>query len=161
MQIQKKVRLILLPLLLALGLLAAACQPADIEPEATPTPAGLPGTGELLPEEGFPSIEVHDQEVREGTVLIAEVINPGGGWIVIYADDNGSRGPIIGIAPIVGSALNVRVDIATAHATETMYAVLHEDRGMIGEFEYPGPDVPVEFNGLKVEESFRITGGLQ
>jgi hypothetical protein len=145
-------------LLLIFGLLLAACQPETVEPEATPTPAGLPGTGEMLPEEGFPTIVVNDQEIVAGTVSVAEVINPGNGWIVIYTDDNGSLGPIIGFSHVVGSALDVRVDIDATQATDTLHAVLHEDRGMITLFEYPGPDVPVEMNGDFVMDSFRITG---
>jgi hypothetical protein len=158
MKNKKKILFVFTTFMLTFALLFTACQPEIDEPEAIPTPAGLPGTGEMLPEEGFPSMEVNDQEVRVATVSVAEVINPGNGWIVIYADDNGSLGPIIGFAHVIGSALGVRVDIDTTQATETLHAVLHEDRGMIGEFEYPGPDVPVEFNGQFVIETFRITG---
>jgi hypothetical protein len=158
MNYKKKTLFVFTTILLTFGFVFTACQPEIDEPVATPTPAGLPGTGEMLPEEGFPSMAVNDQEVRAGTVSVAEVINPGNGWIVIYADDNGSLGPIIGFAHVIGSALDVRVDIDTTQATETLHAVLHEDRGTIGEFEYPGADVPVEFNGQFVIETFRITG---
>jgi hypothetical protein len=158
MKYKKKILFVFTTFMLTFGFLFAACQPEMDEPVATPTPVGLPGTGEMLPEEGFPSMEVNDQEVRAGTVSVAEVINPGNGWIVIYADDNGSLGPIIGLAHVIGSSLDVRVDIDTTQATETLHAVLHEDRGMIGEFEFPGTDVPAEFNGQFVIETFRITG---
>jgi hypothetical protein len=156
-----KYRRMLLPVVFTLSLLLAACQPADNEPGATPDQTELPGTGEMLPEEGFPEINVSDQEIVEGTIVINDVINPGIGWVVIYADDNGSLGPIIGFAPVIGSTVDVRVDIDSDHTTSTLHAVLHEDRGMIGEFEYPGPDVPVEFNGVFVTESFQVTGDQQ
>jgi hypothetical protein len=151
-------KVLMVTAILILSFLFAACQPADTEPEPVPTPPGLPGTGEMLPEGGFPAIGVHDQEVQDGTVIVNAVENPGGGWLVIYADDNGALGPIIGFAPIIGSALDVQVDIDVAHATDTLHAVLHEDRGMIGEFEYPGPDIPVQRNGDFVIESFNVSG---
>jgi hypothetical protein len=143
--------------ILIISLMFVSCQPADTEPEPVPTPPGLPGTGEMGPEDGFPAIGVHDQEIQNGAVVVNAVENPGGGWLVIYADDNGSLGPIIGFAPILGSALDVRVDINVAQATDTLHAVLHEDRGMIGEFEYPGPDIPVQRNGEFVIGSFNVS----
>ena len=38
-----------------------------------------------------------------------------------------------------------------------MYAMLHQDAGVVGKYEYPGPDVPVMFNGEMIAPAFKAT----
>lgn len=139
-------------LLLVFALLITACQPA--QPEAAPT--------EILPPTGVePSVTVHDQDVIAGTVTAAEVISDRAGWIVIHADESGAPGPVIGHTAVeAGSNEDVAIEIDAGSATERLYAMLHEDAGTSGEYEFPGPDVPIQVEGKIVVESFQVTGGL-
>jgi hypothetical protein len=53
---------------------------------------------------------------------------------------------------------NVTVEIDQTQATPTLYAMLHQDAGTTGTYEFPGPDTPVEVNGNVVMQSFQVTG---
>jgi len=56
---------------------------------------------------------------------------------------------------------NVVVKIDTSLATPVLYAMLHEDHGIIGKLEFPGPDNPVYVNGQMVAPPFNVTGLVQ
>ena len=60
-----------------------------------------------------------------------------------------------------GVSQNISIQIDTALATPTLFAVIHADTGAIGEFEYPQFDPPVEAGGKMVQVSFHalVEGG--
>jgi plastocyanin len=166
---RKLPKVVFLTLLTSLALVLAACQPVEMGlTEATPTvPVGTP-TAPLIPETGVtpsvdqvPSVEVSDQEIRNGTVTVDRVYNPGLGWIVIHADEDGDPGPVIGYAAVMEVSEDVTVDIEVENATERLHAMLHRDAGTVGEYEFPGDDQPVFVNDEIVNVPFRVTGGLE
>ncbi|MEO0561555.1 MAG: hypothetical protein AAF125_05555, partial [Chloroflexota bacterium] len=105
-----------------------------------------------------PSVTVADQVSTDGTVTIAEVVSEGPGFIVIHAQADGSIGPVIGNTAVSnGMNNNVVVDIDTAAATSTLYAMLHTDTGEIGVYEFgqvEGADGPVAVDGAVVTPPF-------
>lgn len=150
-------------------LLLAACQSAAESPtptEALPAATQPPPTATTPPptpteEMITPSVDVADQEIVEGAVLIPQVTSDSQGWIVIHADNGGSPGPVIGYTGIAqGDNSEVLVEIDLAGATETLFAMLHVDAGTAGEYEFPGDDGPVSVDGQVVVKPFAITGGL-
>jgi predicted lipoprotein with Yx(FWY)xxD motif len=60
-----------------------------------------------------------------------------------------------------GLNTNVVVKIDVKRATPVLYAMLHEDHGVIGALEFPGPDVPVTVNGQMITPKFNVTGLTQ
>ena len=105
-----------------------------------------------------PSVTVSDQPITNDTVTIAKVVNNGPGWIAIHADNNGAPGPVLGHAAVKdGENDNVVVTLAAAGRTPTLYAMLHTDAGVVGTYEFPGPDVPVTVNGAVVTPAFKAT----
>jgi predicted lipoprotein with Yx(FWY)xxD motif len=60
-----------------------------------------------------------------------------------------------------GINTNVKVNINTSLATPVLYAMLHEDHGIIGVLEFPGPDNPVMVNGQMVAPTFNVSGLAQ
>jgi uncharacterized protein YuzE len=108
------------------------------------------------------SVMVEDQEIMDGMVTIAEVVSDGPGWIVIHADDGGQPGPVIGQTALTdGMNEDVEVEIDMDGATETLYAMLHEDTGEEGTYEFPDGDAPVVVDGEVVVQAFMITGGME
>lgn len=90
------------------------------------------------------AVTASDQAAVEGTVTVDKVSAAEPGWIVIHIDVNGAPGPVIGFAPVaVGNHQNVAVEIDLAQATPTLYAMLHIDAGVAGEYNFPGDDVPI------------------
>lgn len=134
-----------------IALILSGCALAT--PEPTPTPEGIPFTGMT------PSITIANQEVEEGRISILEVVAAVPGWVVVHADENGAPGPTIGIAQVEpGVNRNIRVEIDPTIDTDLLHIRLHVDEGTPGEFEYPGPDVPVQINGQIVVETIHVTG---
>lgn len=116
--------------------------------------AGIPATG------NGPGVTVNDQASDGSTVMIAKVISNGPGWIAIHADRDGQIGPVIGYSPVKdGENDNVSVQIDPAQFTPTLYAMLHVDGGVVGKYEYPGPDVPYIANGQMVAPAFKVSKG--
>jgi predicted lipoprotein with Yx(FWY)xxD motif len=110
-----------------------------------------------------PSITVADQEVQNGTVTIPQVVSDGNWWLVIHKQNaDGTMGEYIGEELVKnGINTNVVVKINMSLATPVLYGMLHEDRGVIGVLEFPGPDVPVVVNGQMITPTFSVTGIAQ
>jgi plastocyanin len=124
--------------------------------EQVVTPAFAITGGLVMEPEVLPTVTVADQEVVDGTVAIAEVVSNGPGWLVIHAQADGKPGPILGYSAVTdGTNPALKVEIDTANATETLYAMLHIDAGEIGTFEFPnGPDTPVTVGEQMVTPAF-------
>lgn len=129
-------------------------------PRATPTPRATATTAPSpTPTPVVPAVEVIQQRVdEEGTVTVSTVTLPEAGWLVIYNDDGGEPGDVIGQSELpAGSSRNVTVEIDPFLATDTLYARLHADTGEAELFDFPDADQPLEWEGAPVETSFAIT----
>ncbi|MBL8145845.1 MAG: hypothetical protein JNL34_05615 [Anaerolineae bacterium] len=107
-----------------------------------------------------PQVRVADQIVIRGdgqpatantpSVIMTSVLSRGPGWMVIHNDNNGSPGPVAGIAPVSdGFNANVEVILDRNSPTPVLYAMLHTDDGTVGTYEFDGQsglDGPVMFN---------------
>jgi predicted lipoprotein with Yx(FWY)xxD motif len=110
------------------------------------------------PANGNPSVSVKDQEYDGTTVIIADVFSQGPGWLAVHSQVNGTMGAPIGHAQVnSGDNKNVAVQIDPTQATPVMYAMLHQDAGIVGKYEFPGPDVPVMVNGQMLAPAFTAT----
>ncbi|MDM8528878.1 hypothetical protein QUF58_11815 [Anaerolineales bacterium HSG24] len=108
-------------------------------------------------QETVPSVTVTEQVITDGSVTVASVVSLGAGWIVIHADEAGTPGAVIGQAAVVaGENSNVVVTIDATAATDTLYAILHEDVGTEGTYE-ADVDVPVMVDEVTVTSSFTVT----
>lgn len=141
--------------LLPVLLLAAACGlkvplPQESNPQPPPTPTPGPPTS--------PYVIVKDQSYDGSTVIIPEAFSNGPGWIAIHSQENGLAGPTIGLVPLKdGINKDLKASVEPDKVTPVMYAILHVDRGTIGTYEYPGPDIPVPGNESKTAPSFKAT----
>ena len=113
------------------------------------------------------SVEANTQGTSNGNqVVISDIFSPDNGWVVIHrsnAEGNGPQVPeIIGKA-MVNAGVNSDVAIQLEEGVsndETLWAMLHEDTGTIGEYEFDGQnglDLPVTVNEEIVMSSFMIT----
>ena len=121
--------------------------------------ASIPPTGG---EFGFvnnpqPFIRAVDQSIVEGSVIIPMVYSNGPGWVVIHSNVASTPGAIIGYAPVAdGENVGIEVAIDPLSTTKVLYAMLHTDLGLIGEFQCPGVDEPVMIDDKEVMESFMV-----
>lgn len=126
-------------------------EPSETEPpEATQTP-------EEDTEQVAAAVIVRDQDVIDWTVVVpeAEISTPG--WLVIHADQDGSPGPVLGYAPLEeGVNQEVLVEVDQEQITPTLYAMLHEDTGEAGVYDFPDADPPVRVNGSVVVKPFQV-----
>ncbi|HJX39832.1 MAG TPA: hypothetical protein VJ345_00110, partial [Anaerolineales bacterium] len=145
---------------LALALLAvlvlAACSPAPT-PAPTAAPTAAPATEEPAPAP-LSSVNVSDQDASQGSVIIDEITAAEQGWIVIHLNVDGGPGPVIGYSAVQpGENLAVPVEIDLASATPELFAMLHVDRGAMGQYEFPGEDVPAMAGEVMVNVPFSVT----
>lgn len=146
----------------------ATVSPATVTVElatTTPSPAPAttatdePSTETPIPTKEVlaPSITVFDQEVSDGAVTIDEAVLADGGWMVIHLDVYGDPGPVVGFAPLEpGANEDVVVEIDVTRASPTLMAMLHEDTGTIGVYEFPDADPPVMIDGEMVIQPFAV-----
>jgi plastocyanin len=147
---------------------SATVEPATAEAATTtPSPAPTstateePPTETPIPTEEAiaPSITVFDQEISDGAVTIQEAALADGGWMVIHLDVYGDPGPVVGFAPLEpGVNEDVVVDIDVAQASPALIAMLHEDTGALGNYEFPDADPPVLIDGEMVIQPFAVSG---
>jgi plastocyanin len=132
------------------ALLLAACGGALVTSEPSPLPSGEDQAEN-------PSVTVNDQGAEDGTVVIEDVHAGAAGWIVIHINQDGAPGPVIGYARVnAGENHAVRVEIDLANATNELFAMLHVDAGTLGEYEFPGDDVPVRVDDAVVNVPFSV-----
>lgn len=95
-----------------------------------------------------PDVFVLDQPVVDGTVIVERVISYGPGWLVVYYDEGGAAGRIIGWAPLVdGLNEQIVVPVVESAVTELLHIIIHQDTEAIGEFEFPQADPPLRYDG--------------
>lgn len=114
----------------------------------------------IYAQEETASIRVEDQAIGENNmVTVAEVVSPTQGWVVIHLDQDGSPGSVAGYAMVdSGTNSNVMVEVDPATVTDMLYAMLHSDTGVMGEYEFPDADPPVtDEEGNAVMQSFTVT----
>jgi hypothetical protein len=151
---------------LSLALLAAACQPEELEQvpgvagaRATPPPVTptLPMAGETAA--APPQITVSDQFVREGMIVVDQATLPEGGWVVIHETlPDGAPGEVIGRAR-VGAQLNIQVPVQLERDFDgptQLVAMLHRNTGDPESFNFPDEDPPFTENGRPVIDRFTV-----
>jgi hypothetical protein len=135
---------------------------AQEPPASTPEVGGgetTETTGGETPAAGTPSVSVVDQVILNGMVHVNAAYSEGPGFVVIHVDNGeGSPGPVIGwrwLSP--GMNWNIDVPVDAAQATPVMFAMLHSDNNVIGEYEFlvvPDADGPVAVDGSVVTPAF-------
>ncbi len=108
-----------------------------------------------------PAVTVSDQAVQSSRVTIGEVVSEGPGWLVIHLNVDGKPGAVIGYAAVKdGENKDVVVEVDAKRATGSLFAMLHTDAGVVGTYEFPGPDVPVMVAGAMVNVPFKVTQAM-
>jgi hypothetical protein len=104
-----------------------------------------------------PSVIVKDQSIVDNQVIIPKVVSDGPGWLVIHLDIDGKPAAVIGYAAVHdGVNTDVAVTVDSQKATGKVFAMLHTDKGAVGVYEFPGPDVPVFVAGVMVNVPFAV-----
>ncbi len=157
-------------LLILLGLFLAACREEQPTAVLTPTPANtavpnptatiIPATATPKPSPTplRPAIAVDDQTLTEGgTLTIASVVVPDPAWLVIHAQNDGQVGEALGFTAVApGQNSDIMVTLDPLQATPRLVAILHQDLGETGQFEFPGPDDPWLEDGEAVSAGFSV-----
>lgn len=129
-------------------------------PTAEPTTAATPAVTDTPVVLSINAIAVDNQTDQNGNVLISLVTAEKPGWVVVFTDNNGQPGNVLGYTPVpAGTSSDVEVPVNPKQATSKMLAALLVDAGNIGTFEYPGPDMFATEAGSNVMVVFnKITG---
>jgi plastocyanin len=109
---------------------------------------------------GAPDAVVADNQPAGSTVLVKHIHSNQNGFIVIHANtaDNKPGAQLGHTAVKEGDNDNVVVQVSPAtNAGDKVWPMLHIDAGVIGTYEFPGPDAPVIINGNIVMQQITIT----
>lgn len=95
----------------------------------------------------------------DGTVLVPLVTADIATWLVIYTNQNGEPGEIIGRRALpAGISRRVSVPIDTERVTKQLFAILHQNGGDLESFDYPGGvDWQLQRNRAVIASPFEIT----
>jgi hypothetical protein len=127
-------------------------------PQATNTPVPT-ATNTPIPTPAVPSITAADQPLTDdGTLQIANVVASEDGWLVLYAMPDGELGDLLGFTAVsTGLNPSLTITIDPQQATPLLAAMLHQDTGDIGDFEFPdGPDEPLEWESANIATTFAL-----
>ncbi|HEV2092099.1 MAG TPA: hypothetical protein VGR18_02925 [Rubrobacter sp.] len=105
-------------------------------------------------------LEARDQSGEGETVTVPEATVDGTkGWLAVRADDNGEPGEVLGRAPLrEGSNGEVRVELRQPlDSSQKLYATIHAERPVDGDFTYPDGDPTLEQEGRTVIEPISYT----
>lgn len=104
------------------------------------------------------SVRADNQILSNGSVVIAEVKGIEATWVAIHREESGKPGAVIGHGLVAGGTQkNVSIEIDAAKATPALFAMLHEDAGEEGVYEFPGSDAPVKVNDEIVMVKFTVS----
>ncbi len=114
-------------------------------------------------EEGDSSITVQDQAASGTNVTIPSATINVDGWIVIHDSDAAGNvvAPAIISKPVAikaGTTDNIVIEMTKdVSAGGKVFAMLHVDAGVIGTYEFPGADVPIQNGEQVVVVPFNVT----
>ena len=100
-----------------------------------------------------PDMIILDQPLIDGNLIVEQVISPEPRWIVVNYDEDGRPSDtIIGFAH-VGAGLNeqILIDLVNTSVTPRLYLRFYEDNDPINEFDVPGVDVPLQYDGRQLD----------
>ncbi len=124
--------------------------------DATPTSAAASPTAVSGP---IPSVDARDQPAGS-SLIVAHVVAAQDGWITVHANTiNNQPGEQLGHSAVRrGDNYNVRVLLnPVPQVGDKVWPMLHIDAGVIGVYEFPGPDAPVILNGNIVMQQITLT----
>jgi hypothetical protein len=113
-------------------------------------PAGL----DQMVDAYLPGITISQTRLVSGDFMTEYVVKSAGpGWIVFHADDDGEPGAVLRYVYVDGGTSKlVNIEAQGEIGAEARHVMLHEDKGTIGRFEFPGPDGPVIVNDNVINE---------
>lgn len=132
----------------------AVAQATPIPPTPLPT-----ATNTAVPTPAVPIINAANQVLTdEGMVQIASVVAPEDGWLVLYARPDDELGEVLAFTAVAtGLNQEITLTIDPQQATPMLVAMLHQDSGEAGEFEFPdGADEPLEWESAMIATTFSL-----
>ena len=103
-----------------------------------------------------PMVAAGGQLPIDNGLMIRSTATPENGWIVIHANVNGGPGPVLAYAAVSkGMNTDVRVTLpddpnSPVRSGDTLWGMLHYDRGAEGTYEFPGADIPARFRNGEI-----------
>lgn len=107
-----------------------------------------------------PSVSADDQQLKNNTVTIKEVIAPADGWLLIQQNLEGDvPGPVLGYAAVkagTNTDITVVLDYGSDEITPELQAMIHEDTGEQGKLDFPEGDMPLMYKDEMVFKIFKV-----
>jgi predicted lipoprotein with Yx(FWY)xxD motif len=144
------------PVMVGVQMISTTFKATQMQAEVTDMP-GMENTS--TNSDTVPSITITNQPIKDGKIVIPEVVTSGDTWVVIHRrNGDGTMGAMVGFAEVKdGVNKNVVVPVDTNNTSQIMFAMLHQNIAKKSSPQFPGVDGPVMVNGQMVAPSFEIT----
>lgn len=106
-------------------------------------------------------VHADNQVIADGTVVVEEVFPLDEVFLVVQTDDDGDRGPVLGVVTVSSgqhNLLEVPIDTAELDGPTKLHVTLHRDADGDGEFTL-GEDPPVQTLESVVTDDFLVRRG--
>lgn len=105
------------------------------------------------------AVDADNQAIKNGSITVAEIYASQDGWIAVHLDEGGKPGKVLGQTAVKkGENKNVAVKLSEdVPAGGKLWPMLHIDAGVIGTYEFPGPDAPVIVGGNVIMKQISVT----
>ncbi len=158
-------------LLLALGLVAAACGSDDTQTTATtsattaateaPSTTATTQAEEMAGPEMSPAELVVDAQTSDGTTInIVSVTLPSAGFVAVHSSVDGAPGPVIGVSDLLtnGTSTDVTITLDEAlAATDTVFPMVHIDVDEDGQYTFMPPDNAIDLPATTADGAVAVT----
>lgn len=162
----------LIGLLLALGLVAAACGSDDTQTTATtaatttateaPTTTATTEAEEMAGPEMSPVELVVDAQTSDGsTIVISSVTLPASGFVAVHSNLDGAPGPVIGVSDLLSDGTSTDVTITLDQplaATDMVFPMVHIDVDEDGVYTFMPPDNAIDLPGTTADGDVAVAG---
>lgn len=143
-------------LAIAIALTAAACSD-----DSTDVVADEPTVDETAPVTGPSSIDAIAQAGDGTSVVVASIVLPTDGFIVIHGDNSGAPGPVIGHSDLLpaGESIDVVVPLDVAlGASGMVFPMAHVDANANGVYEFTPPDDATDVPATTADGAVAVLG---
>ncbi len=152
----------LIGLLVALGLVAAACGGTEdtttttTVPETTTTTAGP--TGPAM----SPAEVVFEAQTSDGTsIVVASITLPSPGFIAVHGNLDDGPGPVVGHSELLPAGTSTDVVVTLDEplaATDLLFPMAHIDVDQDGEYDFMPPDIADDLPATTADGAIAVVG---
>ena len=152
----------LIGLLVALGLVAAACGGTEDTTTTTTVPETTTTTAAPAGPAMSPAEVVFEAQTSDGTsIVVASITLPSPGFIAVHGNADGGPGPVVGHSELLPAGTSTDVVVTLDEplaATDLLFPMAHIDVDEDGLYDFMPPDIAVDLPASTADGAIAVVG---